>query len=137
MREAQVMAGVRKLLTLLRNSGALTWKRMHTSGVVIRGKLFNNREGRGMADILVFLPGGLTLHWELKATAGRQSPEQESWARELASFGHEYFLIRSVDEAVAVLRAFGVEHFSFPRSTHGSLTVNDLTATRCDQKGSA
>jgi hypothetical protein len=123
LREAQVLAGVTKLLTLLKNQGKLTFRRINVGGLVIRGILRKNSGQVGMADLMVFLPKGITLHWELKATDGHLSFEQTEWARELRQFGHEYFMIRSVEEAEAILAAKGVGHWSFASPRQSVLSV--------------
>lgn len=114
LREAEVLSGCKKLLTLLKNQGKLTWRRIHVGGMTIRGRQFKNPDMAGLADLLIFLPRGVTLHCELKATKGHMRFEQTEWMRELSAYGHHYFLIRSVDELISILNSFGVQHWSFP-----------------------
>lgn len=47
--------------------------------------------------------------WEIKLPEGKLSPEQEALRPKLEANGWSYRIIRSVDEALAELKAMGVE----------------------------
>ncbi len=52
----------------------------------------------GVEDFTIFLPGGKTLHLELKAKDKKQTPEQLAWAKQLEMLGHQVHVIRSMEE---------------------------------------
>lgn len=60
-----------------------------------------------MEDIQIYLMGGRTLYWELKRKDGRQSPAQKSRESELVMLGHNYKVIRSLDQAISELASLG------------------------------
>jgi hypothetical protein len=64
----------------------------------------------GVADLLLWLPGGRSVQLELKAPLAkmRLSPAQIDWIRRMADMGVAVHVCRSVDEVEAVLRAVGV-----------------------------
>jgi hypothetical protein len=62
----------------------------------------------GVADLCIMLPGGRTLWMELKTRNGRQSQAQKSFAVVCSVLDHAYLMPRSLDEAIAALRAYGV-----------------------------
>jgi len=61
----------------------------------------------GVADLCIMLPGGRTLWLELKTRRGRQSPAQKAFAAICNILDHAYLVPRSLDEAIAILRAYG------------------------------
>jgi hypothetical protein len=75
------------------------------------GKISKARAGRlaamglraGASDILVILPGRV-IFLEVKTPTGRQSPAQKVFQEIVESLGHEYRLVRSVDEALAAVK---------------------------------
>lgn len=67
----------------------------------------------GMADLLVLIKNGPTLHIEVKSHKGRLSKEQIKWRDELTAIGHQYCLVRSPEDLEAVLLNNGVSHWSF------------------------
>jgi LmbE family N-acetylglucosaminyl deacetylase len=58
----------------------------------------------GHPDIIVYLPGGRVLLWELKAEKGRTSAAQDLMHARLSAIGHGVEVIRSVDAAAEALR---------------------------------
>jgi len=61
----------------------------------------------GIADLCVMLPGGRAGWLELKTAAGRQSETQKDFEFICDAFDHPYALVRTLDEAIAVLKAWG------------------------------
>ena len=72
------------------------------AGTVMFGKkntgYIHNNSFPGSPDILVFLPNGRTLHIELKSATGKQSTEQKHYEEVLSKLGHEYHLVRELEE---------------------------------------
>jgi hypothetical protein len=62
----------------------------------------------GFPDILVWLPAGRVLLWELKAEKGRLSEAQHLVHAQLADLGHPVEVIRSIEQAIAALVRAGV-----------------------------
>lgn len=61
----------------------------------------------GMADLLV-LAGPRYAWLEVKTPRGRQTPEQRNFQAAIDSIGGVYAVVRSVDEAFAVVEALDV-----------------------------
>lgn len=57
---------------------------------------------RGVPDLVVFAPKGRTLWLEVKTPKGTQSDHQKAFERRILDLGHEYHLVRSVDEALKI-----------------------------------
>lgn len=68
------------------------------------------REGLtpGVHDLLILRNDGWFCAMEVKAADGRLSPEQTEWSDWLATGGACQAVVRSLPEAVEVLREFGV-----------------------------
>lgn len=68
------------------------------------------REGLtpGVHDLLVLRNDGWFASLEVKASAGKLSPEQVEWSDWLASGGASQAVVRSLAEAEEALREFGV-----------------------------
>ena len=72
------------------------------------GKISPKQAGRlksmglraGASDLLVILPGRV-IFMEVKTPTGRQSPAQKNFQSIVEGLGHQYALVRSVDEALA------------------------------------
>jgi len=52
----------------------------------------------GVADLIVCLPFGRVLFVELKTEIGTQSEAQKTFESKITKLGHDYFLIRSLEE---------------------------------------
>ena len=120
MREAPVLLSCKKLLTLLKNQGKLTFRRIHVNAIP-RGSgrlgyklLSKNTDMAGMPDFEVYLPGGRILHVECKSSIGRQSEEQVEWEKELNRYNHPYLIVRELDQLVDALSALGISNWAFP-----------------------
>lgn len=74
---------------------------------VVAGALMNAAGAvKGVPDLIVIAPGGKTLFMEVKTIEGRLSPDQKKFAGDLISMGHNYALVRSIEDArVAFARA--------------------------------
>lgn len=68
------------------------------------------REGltRGVLDLMVLRNDGWFASLEIKADGGRVSPEQAEWCNWLSSGGANAAVVRSLEEAIDALTAFGV-----------------------------
>jgi hypothetical protein len=61
----------------------------------------------GVADLCVMLPEGKAGWLELKTATGRQSETQRTFEIVCIGLDHPYALVRSLDEAIAVLKSWG------------------------------
>ncbi len=59
----------------------------------------------GAADLILFMPGGGTLHLELKTERGRLSENQKRMRDRLAALGHDYRLAYGFEDAVRVVES--------------------------------
>ena len=70
----------------------------------------------GGADIEAFVaPFGRHVELECKTGTGEQSPEQKMFSRAVAPFGVRYIVVRSVEEAVAAVKAIHDEDTELAR----------------------
>ena len=75
----------------------------------INARLGYNRMGRlkamglraGVADLVCILPGRVVF-LEVKTDKGRQSPAQIDFEKVCTDLGHDYYVVRSVTDALAV-----------------------------------
>lgn len=113
MRESNLQKAIVNLLGLLQNEKKLFFIRNNNfCGQITRrdgsrGYVKNNTF-RGSADLIVFFRGGMVELWELKASAGKLSPDQKVFKEFVGRLGHDYRIIRSVDEAVDILKSFEI-----------------------------
>jgi len=67
---------------------------------------------RGLPDLSIAIPNGITLHLELKKpSGGRQSTDQIHIQAQLESLGHNYTIIRSVDELLDTIAEYTTEEY--------------------------
>ena len=62
----------------------------------------------GVADLCFMLPNGKTAWLEMKTETGRLSPYQEGFRHRCEMLGHPWAMARSLDEAIAIVRGWGV-----------------------------
>jgi hypothetical protein len=57
----------------------------------------------GVADIIVLLPGGKTVFFEVKAPGEKQSKNQVVFQDRVRALGYNYHVVRSVDEVCIIM----------------------------------
>lgn len=62
----------------------------------------------GVPDLCIVLPRGRMAFAELKSDTGRLSGNQEYWRDRLRHHGHDWWLVRSLDDLRRFLRTLGV-----------------------------
>ncbi|MFN3646256.1 MAG: VRR-NUC domain-containing protein [Gemmobacter sp.] len=67
----------------------------------------------GFSDLIALLPSvdgrpGAVLFFEVKSGTGRPTERQQRFAAAVEGMRHRYFVVRSVDEALAAVQAAGV-----------------------------
>lgn len=73
------------------------------------GKYFK-AEGltRGVADLVICYKNAKTLFIEMKKENGKQEPDQKIFEENITKFGFKYFVCRSLDDVLKVLRGENV-----------------------------
>ena len=61
----------------------------------------------GAADLCVLLPKGRCIWMETKTAKGRQSDKQKGFQARCLRLGHVYVLVRSVQDAIDILKVVG------------------------------
>lgn len=111
--EAPIVRNCRQLLDLLERQGRVAYKRVSTTGIPVSisdgRSYFRPNPAAGMADFLVCIPGGVTLHIEAKSPSGALTPSQENWRDSLARVGHNTFhVVKSLGDLQEILRKYGI-----------------------------
>ena len=70
-----------------------------------RGRRFIDVGEAGTPDLMVMLPRARVVWLELKTKVGKMSPSQVAWHDMADKLEHEVYVVRTVDEAVMVVRA--------------------------------
>lgn len=65
---------------------------------VLIQRLKNTGMKPGVSDTVVMLPNGKTIFVEFKTATGVQSEKQKEFEENCKAGGHEYYLVRSLDE---------------------------------------
>lgn len=58
----------------------------------------------GVSDLIFLAPSGKPLLIEMKTSAGRQSPEQKIWQKDVEDAGYTYVIARSLDEFIEIVK---------------------------------
>jgi hypothetical protein len=66
----------------------------------------------GFPDITILLIGGRMLFLEVKTANGKLSPEQIDWQTYLTSIDHLHYVVRSYDEAIAIIKNYHLHKWS-------------------------
>lgn len=110
--EADTLRQVKHLLQIHVNKGTLIFRRLNVGAKLrnVGGRVIftKNPEMAGLPDLLVWVKNGPMMCWEIKAPKGVQSEAQEQLERELQSMGHDYFVIRSLEDAIVILKGCGI-----------------------------
>jgi hypothetical protein len=63
------------------------------------------REGvlAGVADLVVLLPKAKTIFLEVKAPKKYQQPTQKEFERKVKELGHDYYVVRSIEDVQEIL----------------------------------
>ncbi len=113
--EAEVKKGVEDYLQYQMNQGKLWFERMNAGDFIeVRGETRRRIKGakKGTADFIVIQSGvygkssllSFVTFIEVKATKGKQKPEQKEFEEMIVGFNCQYEIVRSVDELMEVLK---------------------------------
>lgn len=90
------------ILAALARIGVVAWN--SPAGQIRARRGYVHLAPRGTADIVGYMPDGRLVGLEVKLPNGRVSPEQEAWRERAARAGCVVAVVRSVAEAVDVVR---------------------------------
>jgi hypothetical protein len=108
IKEADVVDVVKDLLEIHQRRGNLFFRRVNMGASFMRGRMVKN-SSKGFPDFLVWIKGGPGgVGFEIKSPTGRQSEVQKEFETGLDSVGHDYFLVRSLEEAILILKGYGI-----------------------------
>jgi hypothetical protein len=120
-KEADVISACKRYLTTLQTQGQVVFTRINVGPVLHQkgGRQFfrKNHDMRGLSDFIVWLKNGPTLAVECKSDDGDLRDEQEAFRDNLIRIGHKYHVVRSLDDLIAVLKIYELDHFSNRRTT--------------------
>jgi hypothetical protein len=63
---------------------------------------------RGVSDIVILLPESRVIWIEIKTKVGRQSVDQKVFQKMCYDLGHEYHIVRSLDDLKKILISHGI-----------------------------
>lgn len=128
--EAQLQGAIVELLTLYERQGRLRFYHVPNQlprpsilvkliGIAMVNKIYSLIEQslkamgkrNGVPDLVILLtkPRGMTAYWELKSETGTLSDDQYLWLEWLGANGFPAAIVRSVDEAQALLKIYFAE----------------------------
>lgn len=58
----------------------------------------------GASDLVILFPNGKTLFIEVKSAKGKQNDNQIKFENDLKKLNHNYYIVRSVDDLIEVLK---------------------------------
>lgn len=98
------------ILDFLARAGFTFWRHNNTpvpirvSRRIVGVRRFDKRNV-GLPDVMILLPECL-LGLEFKSATGKQTKEQREWQERIRKAGHRYEVVRSLDEAILLLKPF-------------------------------
>jgi hypothetical protein len=103
MKESLIQTAIEQYLCLMENMGKLVYVKQN-SGATKIGDRFIRYGKAGAPDFMVYLPGGICMHLEVKNEKGRQNDNQIEYQAKIEKLGHRYCLVRSVEETEKLLK---------------------------------
>ena len=92
-----------EILHYLRSQGLLFWRFSPDTYVQAIGRYVKHEYvPNGLPDIMVLVQGKM-IGFEVKQSAGRPSADQLLMQKRFALLGHEYHIVRSLEEVRAIL----------------------------------
>ncbi len=107
IKESEIQSQIIDYLMILENKGELFFQRVNNTAIYDpKGKRFRSlAKGtkKGFPDILV-LCKGRTIGMEVKKPKTYQSKEQKEVEKSFKEFGHEYYVVRSLEDVIKILK---------------------------------
>jgi len=120
MKEIQIQKAIKDYLQILENQGKLIFLRNQAGGYATKEGHYIKMGKKGSPDLLVwyktdttYYKGGSVQSWnkylksialEVKAEKGKQSQAQKEWQEKFEKLGGEYYIVRSVDEVIDIMK---------------------------------
>lgn len=108
--ETEIQSSIIDYLELLESQGKLWFSRLNNIPPVNKGtdgkmsfRKLPKGVKKGIPDILV-ISKGRTIAIEVKTKTGKQSSDQEEVEKQFKKQGQEYYVVRSLSEAIDILK---------------------------------
>ena len=106
MTETQIQSSIIDYLQVLENQGKLFLHRVNNMGVYDPKRkayrVFPKGAKKGFPDIIV-IKNGFLIGLEVKTGEGKQSNNQKEVEKELKKHGADYFVVRSLEDAIKII----------------------------------
>lgn len=109
MAETPIVSSIKKYLEILERQGKLVYQRNNTGAMPITSggsTRFISFGKTGSPDFYVFVKHGMVLSIEVKDSKGKQNEGQIEFQKKLEKLDHSYFVVRSLDDIVKILKKF-------------------------------
>ena len=109
LKENDIQRAIKNYLQVRENQGKLMFIRSNSLAVQTKDGHYVQTGKKGSPDILVWMED-ITLDelrsiaLEVKSTIGKQSPAQKEWQDKFEKFGGEYYIVRSVEEVMNIIK---------------------------------
>jgi hypothetical protein len=103
IKESQIQSVIENYLKLLENIGKLVYTKNNSGALKTERGSFMRFGKSGSPDFFIFLNDNKTLHIEVKAEKGVQSPNQKDYQIKVEKLGHKYFIVRSLNDVKKLL----------------------------------
>jgi hypothetical protein len=103
MKESLIQSAIEQYLRVMENMGRLVYVKQN-SGATKIGDRFIRYGKAGAPDFMVYLSSGACIHLEVKNKKGKQNPNQLEYQAKVEKLGHNYCLVRSVDEVENLIK---------------------------------
>jgi len=124
MKEIQIQKAIKDYLQILENQGKLMFLRNQAGGYATKEGHYIKMGKKGSPDLLVWVKSGKSIpvsvispdtDWieienlraialEVKSATGTQSKDQKEWQDKFEKLGGEYYIVRSVDEVIDIMK---------------------------------
>jgi len=112
--EKDIQRTIKDYLQVMENQGKLMFIRSNSLAVQTKDGHYVQTGKKGSPDILVWARGKLIvltdkdfircIALEVKSSIGKQSPAQKEWQNKFEKFGGEYYIVRSVEEVMNIIK---------------------------------
>lgn len=106
MRESAVQKAIEQYLQLMENQSKLVYIKNNSGSFVNKNGNFYRMGRPGSSDFIVAISNGITLWLEVKLPTTKQNENQILFEQKVKNLGHKYYVVRSVDEVVDLLKTY-------------------------------
>lgn len=105
IKESLIQTAIEQYLKYQENLGKLIYIKNNTGAFQTQGGGFYRMGKAGSPDFFIFYGNGGVLHLEVKNEKGKLNKNQEAYKKDIEKLGHNYLIVRSVDEAEASIKS--------------------------------